>query len=111
MLKTTQSLKPAEVKKDWVLIDADGVVLGRLAVVIANRLRGKHKPQFTPHVDCGDNVVVVNAGKVKITGNKAENRGLLLPHRLCGRDQGPHRSASGWNPSTRSGCWKRRWSA
>ena len=73
MLKTTKSLKPAEVKKDWVLIDADGIVLGRLAVIIANRLRGKHKPQFTPHVDGGDNVVVVNASKVKITGNKAEN--------------------------------------
>ena len=73
MLKTTQSLKPAEVKKDWLLIDAENVVLGRLAVVIANRLRGKNKPQFTPHVDCGDNVIVVNAGKVKITGNKAEN--------------------------------------
>ena len=72
MLKTTLSLKPAEVKKDWVLIDAEGVVLGRLAVVIANRLRGKHKPQFTPHVDCGDNVIVVNAAKVRITGNKAE---------------------------------------
>ena len=73
MLKTTQSLKPAEVTKDWILIDADGVVLGRLAVVIANRLRGKHKPVFTPHVDCGDNVIVVNAAKVKITGNKADN--------------------------------------
>jgi large subunit ribosomal protein L13 len=73
MLKTTQSLKPAEVKKDWVLIDAEGVVLGRLAVIIANRLRGKHKPQFTPHVDGGDNVIVVNADKVKITGNKADN--------------------------------------
>ena len=72
MLKTTLSLKPAEVKKDWVLIDAEGVVLGRLAVIIANRLRGKHKPQFTPHVDCGDNVVVVNAAKVRITGNKAD---------------------------------------
>ena len=72
MPKTTLSLKPAEVKKDWVLIDAEGVVLGRLAVVIANRLRGKHKPQFTPHVDCGDNVVVVNAAKVKVTGNKAD---------------------------------------
>jgi large subunit ribosomal protein L13 len=71
MLKTTVSLKPAEVNKEWVLIDADGLVLGRLAVVIANRLRGKHKPQFTPHVDCGDNVVVINAGKVKLTGNKA----------------------------------------
>jgi large subunit ribosomal protein L13 len=72
MLKTTISLKPSEVTKNWVLIDADGVVLGRLASIIANRLRGKHKPQFTPHVDCGDNVIVVNAGKVKITGNKAE---------------------------------------
>ena len=72
MLKTTLSLKPAEVKKDWLLIDADGLVLGRLATIIAGRLRGKHKPQFTPHVDCGDHVVVVNAGKVKLTGNKAE---------------------------------------
>jgi large subunit ribosomal protein L13 len=73
MLKTTLSQKPAEVKKDWVLIDAEGVVLGRLAVVIANHLRGKHKPQFTPHVDCGDNVVVVNAEKVRITGSKIDN--------------------------------------
>ena len=72
MLKTTLSLKPAEVKKDWVLIDAEGVVLGRLAAVIAQRLRGKHKPQFTPHVDCGDNVVVINAQKVKLTGKKAD---------------------------------------
>jgi large subunit ribosomal protein L13 len=72
MLKTTLSIKPSEVKKGWVLIDAEGVVLGRLASIIANRLRGKHKPQFTPHVDCGDNVVVVNASKVRITGNKAD---------------------------------------
>ena len=71
-MKTTLSLKPAEVKKDWVLIDAEGVVLGRLAAIIANRLRGKHKPQFTPHVDCGDAVVVVNADKVRITGNKLD---------------------------------------
>ena len=71
-MKTTVSIKPAEVQKNWVLIDAEGLVLGRLAVVIANRLRGKHKPTFTPHVDCGDNVVVINAQKVKVTGNKAE---------------------------------------
>jgi large subunit ribosomal protein L13 len=71
-MKSTLSLKPAEVQKDWVLIDAEGLVLGRLAVIIANRLRGKHKPQFTPHVDCGDNVVVINARKVKVTGNKME---------------------------------------
>ena len=70
--KTTLSLKPAEVDKGWVLIDAEGLVLGRLAVIVANRLRGKHKPQFTPHVDCGDNVVIVNAEKVRVTGNKAD---------------------------------------
>jgi large subunit ribosomal protein L13 len=72
MLKTTRSLKPAEVNKGWILIDADGVVLGRLASIIANRLRGKHKPTFTPHVDCGDHVVVINAEKVRVTGKKAE---------------------------------------
>lgn len=71
-MKTTLSLKPAEVNKDWVLIDAEGLVLGRLAAIIATRLRGKHKPQFTPHVDCGDNVVVVNAEKVRVTGKKAD---------------------------------------
>ncbi len=72
MMKTTISLKPADVKKDWVLIDAEGLVLGRLAAIVATRLRGKHKPQFTPHVDCGDNIVIVNAEKVKLTGKKAE---------------------------------------
>ncbi len=72
MMKSTLSLKPAEVNKAWVLIDAEGLVLGRLAAVIAARLRGKHKPQFTPHVDCGDNIVVINAQKVVVTGNKAD---------------------------------------
>jgi large subunit ribosomal protein L13 len=70
--RQTRSLKPAEVNKNWVVVDADGLVLGRLAAIVANRLRGKHKPQFTPHVDCGDHVVVVNAEKVRVTGNKAE---------------------------------------
>src|SRR3954451_14916171 len=73
MLQTeTRSLKPAEVTKGWFVVDAEGLVLGRLASIIANRLRGKHKPQFTPHVDCGDNIVVVNADKVRITGNKPD---------------------------------------
>lgn len=71
-MRTTLSLKPAEVRKDWVLIDAEGLVLGRLAALIAARLRGKHKPQFTPHVDCGDEIVIVNAEKVRVTGRKAE---------------------------------------
>ena len=78
-MKTTISLKPADVKKDWLLIDAEGLILGRLAVVIATRLRGKHKPQFTPHVDCGDNIIVVNAEKVKLTGKKAE-QSILYYH-------------------------------
>ena len=69
-MKTTPSLKPAEVTKGWTLIDAEGLVLGRLATIIATRLRGKHKPQFTPHVDCGDNIVVINAEKIVLTGNK-----------------------------------------
>lgn len=72
MLKATQSIKPSDVTKGWTLIDAEGIVLGRLAAIIAGRLRGKHKPQFTPHVDCGDNVVVVNAARVRVTGNKAD---------------------------------------
>jgi len=78
-MRTTVSLKPADVKKDWVLIDAEGLVLGRLAVIVATRLRGKHKPQFTPHVDCGDNIIVVNAEKVKLTGKKAE-QSILYYH-------------------------------
>jgi large subunit ribosomal protein L13 len=66
----TYSAKPSELDKKWVLIDADGLVLGRLATIIADRLRGKHKPTYTPHMDCGDHIVVVNAEKVALTGNK-----------------------------------------
>ncbi|MCK0209400.1 50S ribosomal protein L13 [Starkeya koreensis] len=66
----TYSAKPADVEKKWVVIDASGLVVGRLAVLIATRLKGKHKPTYTPHVDCGDNVVVINADKVVLTGNK-----------------------------------------
>ena len=67
----TFSAKPSDIDKKWLLIDADGLVLGRLASLIAMRLRGKHKPSYTPHMDCGDHVVVVNAEKVQLTGNKA----------------------------------------
>ena len=72
--KTTRSIKPAEVEKKWHLIDADGLVVGRLAVIVANLLRGKHKPSFTPHVDCGDHVVVINVEKVRFTGNKRDEK-------------------------------------
>jgi large subunit ribosomal protein L13 len=70
----TYVAKPGEVEKKWVLIDANGLVVGRLATIIATRLRGKHKPTFTPHVDTGDNVIVVNAEKVVFTGNKYEDK-------------------------------------
>lgn len=66
----TFSAKPHEVKHDWFVVDASGKVLGRLAAEIARRLRGKHKPEFTPHVDTGDYIVVVNAAKIRVTGNK-----------------------------------------
>src|ERR1041384_7962634 len=71
---TTYSAKPAEVEKKWVLIDGQGLVVGRLASIIAMRLRGKHKPSYTPHVDCGDNVIVVNAEKVVLTGRKVQQK-------------------------------------
>lgn len=70
----TYSAKPAEVEKKWLVIDAEGVVLGRLASQVAKLLRGKHKTIFTPHIDTGDHVVVINAGKVKLTGKKRQNK-------------------------------------
>lgn len=70
----TYAAKPNEINKKWVLIDAEGVVLGRLATIVATRLRGKHKPTFTPHMDTGDNVIVINAKKVKITGDKRNGK-------------------------------------
>lgn len=70
----TRSLKPAEVEKKWVVIDGSGLVVGRLAALVALRLRGKHKAGFTPHVDCGDNVIVINAEKVLLTGRKREQK-------------------------------------
>jgi large subunit ribosomal protein L13 len=70
----TYSAKPSEVDHKWYIVDAEGLVLGRLAVVIADRLRGKHKPMFTPHIDCGDFIVVVNADKVRLTGKKRSDK-------------------------------------
>jgi len=70
----TFSAKPAEVTRDWYIIDAEGKTLGRMAAEIAMRLRGKHKPEYTPHVDTGDYIVVVNAEKIHVTGNKRKNK-------------------------------------
>ena len=70
----TYSAKPADIDKKWILIDAEGVVLGRLATIVANRLRGKHKATFTPHMDMGDNIIIINADKVQLTGNKRADK-------------------------------------
>ncbi|WP_078122189.1 50S ribosomal protein L13 [Thiosocius teredinicola] len=73
-MNTTVSAKPAEVRREWLLVDADGKTLGRLASEIARRLKGKHKPIFTPHIDTGDYIVVINAEKVAVTGNKLKDK-------------------------------------
>ena len=73
----TKSAKKSEVDRKWWIIDGDGVIVGRKATAIATVLRGKHKPSFTPHVDCGDNVIVINAGKMRFTGNKRANKVYL----------------------------------
>jgi large subunit ribosomal protein L13 len=70
----TYSAKPADVEKKWILIDAENLVVGRLATLVAMRLRGKHKPTYTPHVDCGDNVIIINADKVVLTGRKLDQK-------------------------------------
>ncbi|HHT00547.1 MAG TPA: 50S ribosomal protein L13 [Thiomicrospira sp.] len=66
--------KPAEIKRDWYIVDAEGKTLGRMAAEIASRLRGKHKPEYTPHADCGDYIVVINADKIAVTGNKRKDK-------------------------------------
>lgn len=68
----TYSAKPSEIEKNWIMIDAENVALGRLSAFVATRLRGKHKPSFTPHMDCGDNVIIINAEKVRLTGRKRD---------------------------------------
>lgn len=73
-MNKTYSCKASEVKRDWWLIDAEDIILGRLASTVANLLRGKHKPSFTPNVDCGDHVVIVNADKVALSGSKLEDK-------------------------------------
>ncbi len=70
----TFSLKPSEVDKKWFVIDAQDLVLGRLAALVASRLRGKHKPTYTPHVDCGDHIIIINAEKIALTGNKVSDK-------------------------------------
>ncbi len=70
----TFSLKASEIRKNWYVIDAENLVLGRLASIVSMYLRGKHKPQYTPHMDCGDNMIIINAEKIKLTGNKLRDK-------------------------------------
>ena len=73
-MKTTKFLKTADIEKKWILVDAEDVVVGRLATFVAMRLRGKHRPDYTPHIDCGDNVIIINADKVHFTGKKRSDK-------------------------------------
>ena len=106
----TYSAKPAEIDKKWVLIDAEGLVVGRLASLIAMRLRGKHKPTYTPHIDCGDNVIVINAEKVVLTGNKLKEKVYHWHTGYIGgiKERTARRSSRASSPSAWS---RRRWSA
>jgi large subunit ribosomal protein L13 len=96
----TYSATPADIQKKWVLIDAEDVVLGRLASVIAMRLRGKHKPTFTAHMDCGDNVIVINAEKVRVTGRKLLNKMFYWHTGYAGgiKQRSPQQTLSGKHP-------------
>ena len=110
MQKTTVSLRPADVEKRWIVVDAENAVVGRLASFIAMRLRGKHRPDYTPHVDCGDHVVVINADKVKFTGRKLQQKTYYwhTGYPAASRSAPPTRSSAASFPSA---SWRRRWSA
>ena len=96
----TYSAKASEIQKKWVVIDAEGLVVGRLASIIALRLRGKHKPTYTPHVDCGDNVIVVNAEKIVFTGNKMTDKKYYWHTGYIGgiKDRTPEKFLTGKTP-------------
>ena len=96
----TYSPKASEIQKKWVVVDADGLVVGRLAAIIATRLRGKHKPTYTPHMDCGDNVIVVNAEKILFTGKKLTDKKYYWHTGYIGgiKDRTPEKFLSGKTP-------------
>jgi len=104
----TYSAKASEIDKKWILIDAKGLVVGRLAAIIASRLRGKHLPLFTAHVDCGDNIIVINAGEVKLTGNKLDQRKFYWHTGHPGGIKEPRSAlrASCWKENIPSVSWK-----
>ncbi len=79
-MSTTKSIKPADIKREWLQVNADGMILGRLATEVAHRLRGKHKPEYTPHMDTGDYIVVTNAAKIAVKGNNKLNDKIYYRH-------------------------------
>jgi large subunit ribosomal protein L13 len=89
LMKTTKAAKASEVEKKWHLIDADGLVVGRVASIIANILRGKHKPLYTPHADIGDHVIVINAEKVRFTARSSATRSIIATPAMPGNSRGP----------------------
>ena len=102
----TFTATPADIEKKWILIDAEGVVLGRLATIVANILRGKNKPTFTPHMDMGDNVIVVNADKIQMTGKKRDDKVYYWhPGTPAASSSAPRGRC--WKASTPSVWWKR----
>ena len=104
MFGQTYSAKPAEVEKKWIVIDAEDAVVGRLAIVHRHASSRQARADYTPHVDCGDYVVVINADKVKLTGRKLDQQDLLLAHRPPGRHQGTHRGARSSTAASPSAC-------
>jgi large subunit ribosomal protein L13 len=86
-MRSTYSATPADIEQRWYIVDADGMILGRLASEVAKILRGKHKPTFTPHMDTGDNVIVINASKVRVTGRKAEQKTYFRHTGYMGHDR------------------------
>jgi len=102
----TFSAKPAEVTKKWVLIDAKGLVVGRLATIVAMRLRGKHLPTYTPHVDCGDNVIIINAQHAVLTGRKREQKTYTSTPAMSATSRSAPRARSS-RASTPSACSRR----
>ncbi len=96
----TFTATPSNIEKKWVLIDAEGLVVGRMAAIIATRLRGKHKATFTPHMDCGDNIIVINAGKIALTGKKMTDKTYYRHTGHPGgiKETNPTRILAGKNP-------------
>src|SRR5881275_2199591 len=104
----TYSATPRDIEHQWYIVDAEGIVLGRLATEVAKIIRGKHKPMFTPHMDTGDNVIVINAAKVRVTGRKAEQKRYFRHTGYMGHERVIEKAVYGMLPKTALGRQKLR---